>query len=200
LYSIFFDSGMMLPLHPASTAAATQENGRPWANGSLSVSFLVRGRCRLRASQGAGARETLGQGRHRQADAAAHQAHLLRGPFDRNRVGLVKQVAMQPSRRKFASRAVARSPAMAAAHIWCIRAGATLAVTEMDPLPPSSIKAMAVASSPLYTLKPAGARFSKSEPRSILAGGILDADDARYLGQSQRRFVRQVGDGAPGTL
>ena len=46
--------------------------------------------------------------------------------------------------------AVARftSPSMAAMHSWCISFGATLAVTLTLPLPPSSIRATAVLSSP----------------------------------------------------
>ena len=42
-----------------------------------------------------------------------------------------------PMRRLFRAMAFFASPATAAAHISCIRRGATLAVTEMSPLAPS---------------------------------------------------------------
>ena len=48
-----------------------------------------------------------------------------------------------------ARRAVTTSPFSAAAHISCILRGATFAVTEILPFPPSRISATAVGSSPL---------------------------------------------------
>src|SRR6185503_14144739 len=77
------------------------------------------------------------------------------------------------STRLLSSRAFFTSPTSAAAHIWCISFGATLAVTEMTPCPPHRISGSAVASSPLYTAKLRGARRSRSVPRSRLAVASL---------------------------
>jgi len=62
-------------------------------------------------------------------------------PLYRNRIGFDKQVAVQTSRRKFISRALATSPFSAAAHISRTSFGATFAVTEIVPCAPSSINA-----------------------------------------------------------
>src|SRR5882762_2671736 len=60
-----------------------------------------------------------------------------------------KSFVWSPRSLKFNSRAFSRSPASAAEHISCISRGATLAVTEMIPLPPRSMSASPLASSPL---------------------------------------------------
>ena len=73
----------------------------------------------------------------------------------------------KPNSLALMPRALTASPAMAATHISCINFGATLAVTDITPLPPNNIKLMAVASSPLNTAKSCGARNSKSVPRSM---------------------------------
>ncbi len=64
--------------------------------------------------------------------------------------------------------AVAMSPAIAALHISAMARGATLAVTEILPAPPASIRAIAVGSSPEYTANDFGARRSRSRPRPML--------------------------------
>jgi hypothetical protein len=80
---------------------------------------------------------------------AADQAHLLNGPLDRNRVGFAEQVAVQADQLRVEIPRSRPSPLAAATHISCIRRGATLAVTEMVPWPPSMMKAIAVMSSPV---------------------------------------------------
>src|SRR6266436_5246766 len=62
-------------------------------------------------------------------------------------------------------RAFEKSPANAAAHTSFTRRGATFAVTEMTPLPPSLMKSTAVASSPDSSVNSAGTCASNSRAR-----------------------------------
>ena len=87
----------------------------------------------------------------------------------------------------------------AAAHSACIARGATLAVTEMTPWPPSIRKAAEVMSSPLYSANPAGARSTRSQARSRLP---VASWRPTMLGTSASaaRCRWQIGDGAAGNV
>ena len=76
--------------------------------------------------------------------------------------------------------------------------GATLAVTEMTPWPPSSISGSAVASSPLKTRNSRGLRRISSEPRSRLAVASLMPTMFGNLREPQHGVVLHVGDRAAG--
>jgi hypothetical protein len=85
----------------------------------------------------------------RQAQTGLDQAELGTRPLDRNRVGLDEQLAVQRQQQIVDFPCSLQVPLTAATHISCISFGATLAVTEITPWPPSSMKGMADPSSPL---------------------------------------------------
>ena len=84
----------------------------------------------------------------RQPDTCINEAHFIKCPFHRNRIGFDKQITMQGFKFRIQGTGFVSLPASAASHMAAILAGATLAVTEMSPWPPARMKSMAVASSP----------------------------------------------------
>jgi hypothetical protein len=85
----------------------------------------------------------------RQPQFVFDEPHLGQRPLGGDRVRLDEKPAMQRQQRVVVMRAATTSPASAAAHICDINFGATFAVTEMTPCPPSSMSGRPVRSSPL---------------------------------------------------
>ncbi len=83
-------------------------------------------------------------------------------------------------------------------HISCIRRGATLAVTEMLPLPTQEHQGDALAIVAADRRRSPSARADQIGAALDVAGGVLDADDIGHLRQAQRGVVGQVGHRAAG--
>ena len=128
----------------------------------------------------------------RQADAALDHAHLLQHPLDRDRIGLDEQVAMQSEQLVVQRTRLGKSPANAAAHISCIRRGATLAVTEITPSPPISSSGNVGAVVAAVDRKSLRRAANQIGTALEVRGGILDADDVGHLREAHHRVVLHV--------
>jgi len=91
---------------------------------------------------------------------------LRHRPFHRDRIGLDEELCMESQELEINSRAFSRSPASAAEHISCISRASDVAVTEMIPLPPRSMSASPLASSPLLDHETLGRAAQQIRARS----------------------------------
>jgi hypothetical protein len=92
------------------------------------------------------------------------------------------------------------SPASAAAHISCIRRGATLATTEMSPLRTHQNQGAGTGIIAAIDGKTGGRAGDQLDAAIHVAGGVLDADNVRDFRQAQRGVIAQSATVRPGTL